>query len=228
MKDSERIYQFILAEEKRVLADLERIDREIRELGVEQKSIVIKMIKGKKYYYEQWRENGVLRYKCLGKVYPGAVYKEEKEISKRKELLVRQKEQQLLCEQLQQTLQRMEKQRMEKSELQDYSFEVFWRDEITARVAVKGSRVHVSRYCSHPLKQLFAQEKMTRYQLNKILEMRCFEKGRGDIRQILERFGLKAYNPQELVRKTHGVSYNDYIWFRFPGENLTAKDVLVR
>ncbi|MDE6627467.1 MAG: hypothetical protein K2K56_14015 [Lachnospiraceae bacterium] len=228
MKDLERIYQLILAEKKKVLTELERIDRELGELGTEQKSIVIKMIKGKKYYYEQWREAGKLKYKCLGKVYPGAVYQEEKEISRRKELLAQRKEQQLLCEQLQWTLQRMEKQRMEESILQDYSFEVFWRDEITARVAVKGSRVHVSRYCKHPLKQLFAQEKMTRHQLNKILEMRCFEKGRGDIRQILNRFGLKEYNPQELVRKTHGVSYNDYIWFRFPGEKLTAKDVLVR
>ena len=31
-----------------------------------------------------------------------------------------------------------------------------------------------------------------------------------------------------IVRKTHGVSYNDYLWFRFPGENLRAEDVLVR
>ncbi|MCM1181211.1 MAG: hypothetical protein NC347_13205 [Clostridium sp.] len=228
MEDLERIYQLILEEEKRVLANLEQIDRELGELGMEQTSIVIKKIKGKKYYYEQWRENGMLKYKCLGKVYPGAVYQAEARIFRRKELLAQRKEQQFLAEQFQQTLQEMEKQRMEKNILQDYSFEVFWRDEITARVAVRGSRVHVSRYCNHPLKQLFAQEKMTRHQLNKILEMRCFEKGRGDIRQILDCFGLEEYNPQELVRKTHGVSYNDYIWFRFPGENLTAKDVLVR
>ncbi len=69
---------------------------------------------------------------------------------------------------------------------------------------------------------------MTRYQLNRILELRCFEKGRADIPQILDRLGLNEYNPQELIRKTHGVSHNDYIWFRFPGEKLTAKDVLVR
>lgn len=73
---------------------------------------------------------------------------------------------------------------MEEKILSDYSFEVFWRDEITARVSVKGSRVHVSQYCNHPVKQLFAQENMTRYQLNKILEMRCFDKGE----EILHRF----------------------------------------
>lgn len=228
MKDLERIYQLFLEEEKKVLANLEKIDRELQELGTEQKSIVIKIIKGKKYYYEQWRENGAIKYRSLGRVYPGAVCQAEKQIFRRKELLALQKEQKFLSLQLRQTLRGMEKQRMEEKMLSDYSFEVFWRDEITARVSVKGSKVHVSRYCSHPVKQLFAQENMTRYQLNKILEMRCFEKERGDIRQILEYLGLKEYNPQEMVKRTHGVSYNDYIWFRFPGEKLTAKDVLVR
>lgn len=174
------------------------------------------------------REKGTIKYRSLGRVYPGAICQTEKQISRRKELLAMQKEQRLLNLQLKQTLQGLEKQRMEEKMLSDYSFEVFWRDEITARVSVKGSKVHVSRYCEHPVKQLFAKENMTRYQLNKILEMRCFEKERGDIRQILEHLGLKEYNPQEIVKRTHGVSYNDYIWFRFPGENLTAKDVLVR
>ena len=39
---------------------------------------------------------------------------------------------------------------------------------------------------------------------------------------------LSEYNPYEIVKHTHGVSYNDFIWFRFPGEKLTSKDVLVR
>ena len=39
---------------------------------------------------------------------------------------------------------------------------------------------------------------------------------------------LSEYNPYEIVKHTHGVSYNDFIWFRFLGEKLTSKDVLVR
>ena len=69
---------------------------------------------------------------------------------------------------------------------------------------------------------------MTRYQLNRILELRCWERDRADINELLENIGLQEYNPQEIVRKTHGVSFNDYIWIRFPGEKLTSKDVLVR
>lgn len=112
--------------------------------------------------------------------------------------------------------------------IEDYSFEVFWKDILTASVSVEGSRVKVVRYVEHPLRQLFASENMTRYQLNKILELRCWDRGRADINEILAHLGLKDYNPYEIVKKTHGVSWNDYIWFRFPGENLTSKDVLVR
>ena len=122
----------------------------------------------------------------------------------------------------------MDKEKNYKKILEDYSFEVFWKDELTAQVSVEGSRVHVVRHTRHPLRQLFAADEMTRNQLNKILELRCWDRGRPDIYEILELLGLKEYNPYEIVKKTHGVSWNDYIWFRFPGENLTSKDVLVR
>lgn len=117
---------------------------------------------------------------------------------------------------------------MQEKIVEDYSFEVFWKDEITAKVTVEGPEVKVQRYIKHPLKQLFAKDVMTRYQLNQILELRCWDRERPDIQELLEYRGLKEYNPYEIVKKTHGVSWNDYIWFRFPGENLTSKDVLVR
>ena len=44
----------------------------------------------------------------------------------------------------------------------------------------------------------------------------------------LRALGLTEYKPLDIVRKTHGVSYNDFLWFRFPGENISSKDVLVR
>lgn len=112
--------------------------------------------------------------------------------------------------------------------LNSYSFDVFWKDEHTAHVEVKPSEVLITRYVKHPVKQIFAADKMTRYQLNKILELRCWDRNRADINDILHHLGLSEYNPQQIVRKTHGVSYNDFIWFRFPGETITSKDVLVR
>ena len=60
------------------------------------------------------------------------------------------------------------------------------------------------------------------------LKLRCFDEERTDSHEKLKAMGLKEYRPLDIVRKTHGVSYNDFLWFRFPGENITAKDVLVR
>lgn len=112
--------------------------------------------------------------------------------------------------------------------LQDYSFEVFWKNERTALVEVKGPRVYVQRFCIHPLRQLFAADIMSRNQLNEILALRCFDKSRPDREELLRAMGLTDYQPCEIVKRTHGVTYNDFIWFRFPGENLRAEDVLVR
>ena len=112
--------------------------------------------------------------------------------------------------------------------LENYSFEVFWKDEKTAHVQVENETVNVERFTEHPLKQLFAEEKMSRYQLNRILELRCWDRGRPDTDEILKYLGLTAYIPYEIIRKTHGVSYNDFIWFRFPGEQISSRDVLVR
>ncbi|MDE7318176.1 MAG: hypothetical protein K2N46_00420 [Lachnospiraceae bacterium] len=112
--------------------------------------------------------------------------------------------------------------------LENYSFEVFWKDERTAYVQVENETVKVERYTEHPLKQLFAKERMSRYQLNRILELRCWDRGRPDSDEILKYLGLTAYIPYEIIKKTHGVSFNDFIWFRFPGEQISSRDVLVR
>ena len=95
-------------------------------------------------------------------------------------------------------------------------------------MSVTKNRVHVSRFIKHPLRQIFSGDIITRNQLNEVLKLRCFEEERPDCRAKLNVLGLTEYNPLEIVKKTHGVSYNDYIWFRFPGEIIKASDVLVR
>lgn len=114
------------------------------------------------------------------------------------------------------------------SVLENYSFEVFWKNELTARVCVDNDKVIISRFCVHPVKQIFAKDILSRYQLNQILGLRCIEKERADINDKLSALGLKEYNVYNIVKKTHGVSYNDYIWLKFPDEDITAEDVLVR
>lgn len=228
MYEVKDFYRELLQKDKEVKERMKEIDQELSALPDVKKSIVIKQIQGKLYYYAQWRENGKLCTKYLCPVGSGTIADQELKILGRQDLLREKKEQLQLQKHIEQMLRKIEGKNKKQKIIEDYSFEVYWKDEITARVSVQGKKVKVSRYTEHPLKQLFAEALMTRHQLNRILELRCWERDRADIREILSRLGLKEYNPYEIVKRTHGVSYNDYIWFRFPGEKLTSNDVLVR
>ena len=119
-------------------------------------------------------------------------------------------------------------QQEDKKTINDYSFEVYWKDELSASVSVKGGRVMVNRIIIDPVRQLFAKNEMSRDQLNRILSLRCIDKDRPDLMDKLKHMGIDSYNPLAIVKKTHGVSYNDYLWFKFPGETICSKDVLVK
>ncbi len=207
---------------------IEQIEEELKAYADVTGSIVIKKIHGKTYYYLQWKADGKLCSRSLGVVKPGSIAKEEQRLQEKKALKDELGEKKALLEELDKSLKSVKRQCARKRILEDYTFEVYWKDEITARVYVRGADVTVSRFTEHPLRQLFAKNKMTRHQLNNILTSRCWDKGRPDIGQLLEKIGLEHYAPREIVRRTHGVSYNDFIWFRFPGEEITSGDVLVK
>ena len=200
----QQTYRMLKYQEALYKKELDIKKKELQEISTEKQNITIKKIHGELYYYAQQRKDGKVKSRYLSPVIPGKIMTASK---------------MLAC---------YEKRTKKENFMDEFTFEVYWKDEITARVYVKKKNVIVSRFSDNPGRQLFAEKKMTRYQLGKILELRCFEKGRPDIDEILKHLGLKEYNPYEIVRKTHGVSHNDFIWFRFPGENITSKDVLVR
>ena len=211
---------------RRTEDELKRLDIELDDLGRTASSIVVKKIESRLYYYEQWREKDKNRCRLIGSFEPGAAAEAELRIQRRSEAMKEYKRLLELRDVLHKNLQSVEK--LIRPELEEIHFEVLWGDELASRVSAKGKRVHVSRYLFHPVKQLFYAEQISRNQLNEVLRLRCFDENRPDKENILSALGLSAYRPLDIVRKTHGVSYNDYIWFRFPGEKLTAKDVLVR
>ena len=227
MGEANILYEQLKEKKKEYEFEINYILKELENLGQRSSSIVVKEIKGKRYYYEQWRENGSIKYRCLGRLEPGSVADEEQIIIKRNKHIKRYAELLRMNSIIEEQINLLSKE-ITGVELEDYNFEVFWKDEIVSRVSVKGKRVHVSRYIIHPVRQLFYCNEISRNQLNMILKLRCFDEGRPDALDKLKALGLKEYRPLDIVRKTHGVSYNDFLWFRFPGEKITSKDVLVR
>ena len=112
--------------------------------------------------------------------------------------------------------------------LEDFSLEVWWKNRLTAKVHSEGTKVYVESTEKNPMKRLFPNMTLSRYQASEVLKMRCWDPGRPDIRELLAACGLTKYVPLDIVRKTHGVSYNDFLWIKFPGEDLRAEDVLAR
>lgn len=99
-------------------------------------------------------------------------------------------------------------------------FTCYWKDEPISEVHVNSTNVHIKRFSSHPVKQIFAQSNMDIFRLSKILETRCWQRESRNIDNYLKKLNLNYYDPLSIVRKTHGVSYNDFLWFQFKGEDL--------
>lgn len=107
-------------------------------------------------------------------------------------------------------------------------FCVYWKDEIISKVQVHRTEADITRFILHPMKQLFWSDSMNILQLSQVFEDRCWERNRDDIHEILNNIGLTSYDPLEIVKKTHGISYNDFLWFQFEGENYSYKDMMTR
>ena len=228
MKEMDHLYADLKRQKAEYESQLEVYRKSLSELSEQKYSIIIKTIHGEPYYYAQFRRDGKVRSKYIGAVRPGLIADAESSQEQLEKFNKEIRELEWNIESLDKMINCLEKRRKKDKLLDNFHFEVYWRDEITARVYVRGNDVTVSRFTDNPLKQLFADKKMTRFQLGQIFELRCWEKGRSDINEILKHLGVAEYNPYEIVRKTHGVSVNDYIWFRFPGEKISSADVLVR
>ena len=108
------------------------------------------------------------------------------------------------------------------------NFSVLWEDEKTADVTISENQAHVIRYTTNPVKQIFAKEELSLYELGEILKWRCWDQKRENIEKYLYKLGLTDFNPYKICRKTHGVMFQDKIWFRYNDENLCWNDVKCR
>ena len=115
-----------------------------------------------------------------------------------------------------------------------YNFSVLWKNEVVAEVSVtedeKGFKTlnYIKRYTEDIAKQPFGGDRLDLPRVYEFLENRWFERARADVPEQLEYLGLTEYNPWEIVKKTHGVMFEDFIWIRFEGENITWEDVKIR
>lgn len=107
-------------------------------------------------------------------------------------------------------------------------FSVYWCDEKTADVHFEEDHAVITRYTTHPAKQIFYKDQMPLFEVGEIMESRCWDKNRDNIEKYLFKLGLTEFNSYKICRKTHGVMFQDRIWFKYKGEKLTWSDVKCR
>lgn len=107
-------------------------------------------------------------------------------------------------------------------------FTVFYKDFRVAEVHFQGKRPTILKFVPDSCMQPFGGSRTDILRIYEFLKSRCYEDGRADLPGILRQAGLKENNPWEWVRLTHGVTWEDFFWIRFPGEKITWEDVRIR
>ena len=108
------------------------------------------------------------------------------------------------------------------------NFSVYWGNEKTADVKIKENQAVIKRYSKNPAKQIFSKDTIPLFELGEILSWRCWDKNRENIEKYLYKLGLTEFDPYKICRKTHGVMYQDKIWFKYDGEKISWDDIKCR
>lgn len=110
-------------------------------------------------------------------------------------------------------------------------FSTMWKNEKTADVYISDDRktVEINRYTEVPYKQPFNGTRLDLDRVYSFLKGRCYEDGRDGLDEILAKAGLTSNDPWKWNRLTHGVTWEDFIWIKWEGEDrLRWEDVRVR
>lgn len=108
------------------------------------------------------------------------------------------------------------------------SFDYMFRDKKVAHVELLSNlEVKCERYSTDVLDNPLPQGE-TAEKLLEMFEDRCFPRTRANADELVKRLGLEVYDPIGIVRKTHGIQFDDFYWIRFEGEDITWEDVKIR
>lgn len=103
-----------------------------------------------------------------------------------------------------------------------------YKNEKVADVVIQDKKVSIKKYTEVYYKQPFLSSKENIFYVYDFLKSRCYEDGRADLNEILAQAGLTCNSPWHWIRITHGVTYDDFWWIKFPGEKISWEDVKIR
>ncbi len=105
--------------------------------------------------------------------------------------------------------------------------DVYHRDEKVGRLEIADGKlikneVYTDKLIFHPFPNSKTFKNIASILKSRVIcRERCTD-------EMLESMGLKEYNVYDILRSTHGVDIDDFIWFKFDGEDITWEDVRAR
>ena len=105
---------------------------------------------------------------------------------------------------------------------------VMWKDQVAAIADYDGMRATIQLIDPVNSHHLFPAKELDAFLFLRILEQRCPSRNRPDIDQFLKRCGLTHYDVLEILRRTHGLKNDDYVWIKIGDEAVRYEDIQIR
>lgn len=114
--------------------------------------------------------------------------------------------------------------------LKKYTIDVYWKDMKVSTICVENENVRFVNYVDFPIYLPFGVRQEASYKdLLEFYEDRCFPRERANCRDLLHKLGLEEYEPESIVRETHGLQFDDFMWLQFSDEvQVEWEDIKLR
>ena len=112
--------------------------------------------------------------------------------------------------------------------LKDQHIQLYEMNELKTDIYIENGKINVKKYDNRLGHQLFMHDNITIESIKNCFELRAIPRNRMNINEILNRLSLKEYNAYDIIKATHGISTDDFFWFKFDDENIEYKDIAIR
>ena len=108
-----------------------------------------------------------------------------------------------------------------------YNFTVLFQNVPVAHVNISDDHktVIINKLVPDGIIQPFNGNKLDLERVYDFLKDRCYEDSYEGLEEVLQKNNMLSNNPWEWNKKTHGVTWEDFFWIKFDGENITWEDV---
>ena len=107
----------------------------------------------------------------------------------------------------------------------ELNFKVMFMDEVVAHIIIKNNTlIKVDIFNNVPYKQPFLKQPVSLKYIRTFLEKRAISQCKNDNSET----HLSESEVIDILKETHGASFDDFLWVKFTGENINWNEIKLR